>query len=181
MDALDANFEVEVQALVQVLDELDYFQILKVEHTAEPAAIKLAYYRESRTYHPDRFFTDKNLELKESVGRIYKRINEAYVVLRDDAKRAKYAQDVSGPERPKKLRFVEESEQELKKEKEQEIGATPQGRKFFVAGMLDLNAQRWAAAERNFKLALTYEPANPNYKLKRDEAVKQLKAQTGPV
>jgi curved DNA-binding protein CbpA len=176
MEAIDPNFEVEVQALVQVLDELDYFQILKVAHTADPSVIKQAYYRESRAYHPDRFFQVASVELRESVGRIYKRINEAYVVLRDDAKRAKYAADVAGPERPKKLRFVEASEQELKKDKEQEIGTTPQGRKFFQAGMMDLAAQRWAAAERNFKLALTYEPANANYKARRDEAAKQVKA-----
>jgi DnaJ-class molecular chaperone len=180
MESIDPNFEIEVQALVQVLDELDYFQVLKVQPSADPQTIKQAYYRESRAYHPDRFYQVVNGDLKEAVGRIYKRINEAYVILRDDAKRAKYASDVSGPERPKKLRFVEASEQELKKDKEAEIGTTPQGRKFFQAGMMDLSAQRWAAAERNFKLALTYEPANPNYKARRDEAAKQAKMMPGP-
>jgi DnaJ-class molecular chaperone len=180
MDAIDPNFEIEVSALVQVLDELDYFQILKVPASADPQSIKAAYYRESRTYHPDRFFQIANVELRESVGRIYKRINEAYVILRDDAKRAKYAADVNGPERARKLRFVEASEQELKKDKEAEIGTTPQGRKFFMAGMMDLMGQRWAAAERNFKMALTYEPANANYKSRREEAVKHLRAADKP-
>src|SRR5207237_5156695 len=125
----------EVHALVAVLDELDYFQILKVPQSASPMEIKQAYYRESRAYHPDRFFQLQDLELKEAIGRIYKRINEAYVILRDDQKRAKYGADVSGPERQRKLRFVEASEQELKKDKEQETGATPQGRKFYLAGV----------------------------------------------
>jgi DnaJ-class molecular chaperone len=171
----DEAFDIEAHALAQVIDELDYFQILKVTQTASPSDIKSAYYRESRAYHPDRFFQLKNLELKEAIGRIYKRINEAYVCLRDDVRRGKYAADVSGPDRPKKLRFVEESEQELKKDKEQEIGATPQGRKFFLAGLTDMAAQRFASAERNFKMALTYEPANANYKAKRDEAAKLVK------
>jgi len=35
--------------------------------------------------------------------------------------------------------------------------------------------QRFAAAERNFKMALTYEPNNANYKAKRDEAGKLIK------
>ena len=176
MDAIDPGFEIELQALVQVLDELDYFQILKVPMNADPGVIKAAYYRESRTYHPDRFYTVASPDLKEAVGKIYKRINEAYVILRDDAKRQKYAADISGADRPKKLRFVEASEQEMKKDKEAEIGATPQGRKFFVAGMQDFLAQRWASAERNFKMAMTYEPTNLNYKAKRDEAAKQVKA-----
>jgi len=172
---LDETFEIEAAALAQVLDELDYFQILKIGQGASPYEIKSAYYRESRAYHPDRFYQLANLVLKESIGRIYKRINEAYVCLRDDVKRTKYQSDVSGPERQRKLRFVEASEQELKKDKEQEIGTTPQGRKFFMAGLADMAAQRFAAAERNFKMALTYEPNNPNYKSKRDEAGKLIK------
>ena len=38
-----------------------------------------------------------------------------------------------------------------------------------------MTAQRFAAAERNFKMALTYEPNNPNFKAKRDEAGKLIK------
>jgi hypothetical protein len=113
--------------------------------------------------------------MKETIGRIYKRINEAYVCLREDVKRTKYLADILGPERQKKLRFVEASEQEMKKEKEQEVGATPQGRKFYMAGLADMAAQRFAAAERNFKMALTYEPNNANFKSKRDEAGKLIK------
>jgi DnaJ-class molecular chaperone len=172
---MDETFEIEAAALAQVLDELDYFQILKIGQGAAVGEIKSAYYRESRAYHPDRFYQLPNADLKESIGRIYKRINEAYVCLRDDEKRTKYLADVSGPERQKKLRFVEASEQEMKKDKEQEIGTTPQGRKFFMAGLSDMAAQRFAAAERNFKMALTYEPNNPNYKAKRDEAGKLIK------
>jgi DnaJ-class molecular chaperone len=172
---MDETFEIEAQALAQVLDELDYFQILKIGQDAAPSEIKSAYYRESRAYHPDRFFQLESADLKETIGRIYKRINEAYVCLRDDAKRSKYVADVTGPERHKKLRFVEASEQELKKDKEQEIGTTPQGRKFFMQGLQDMAAQRFAAAERNFKMALTYEPGNANYKAKAQEAGKLIK------
>ena len=173
---MDDGFEIEAQALAQILDELDYFQILKVGQGASPVEIKTAYYRESRAYHPDRFFQLPASDLKEAIGRIYKRINEAYVCLRDDARRTKYLTDVSGPDRARKLRFVEASEQELKKDKEQEIGITPQGRKFFMAGLQDLAEKRFAAAERNFKMAITYEPANLNYKAKRDEAAKLVKS-----
>ena len=172
---IDEAFEIEAQALAQIMDELDYFQILKVATNAPPQEIKRAYYRESRTYHPDRYYQLGAGELKEAIGRIYKRINEAYVCLRDDARRTKYLVDINGPDRAKKLRFIEASEQELKKDKEQEIGTTPQGRKFFLAGLQDMAGQRFAAAERNFKMALTYEPGNVNYKAKRDEAGKLVK------
>src|ERR1700730_5275169 len=170
---MDEAFEIEARALAQVLEELDYFQILKIGQNASPGEINAAYYRESRAYHPDRFSTLPAGEMKDTIGRIYKRINEAYVCLREDTKRVKYLADVLGPERQKKLRFVEASEQELKKE--QEVGATPQARKFFMASLADMAAQRFASAERNFKMALTYEPSNPNFKAKRDEAGKLIK------
>ncbi|MBS2025553.1 MAG: J domain-containing protein [Deltaproteobacteria bacterium] len=169
----------EAMALAQIMDELDYFQILKVGQGATPNEIKAAYYRESRMYHPDRFHTMGGGELKDALSRIYKRINEAYVCLRDDVRRNKYVADVNGPERAKKLRFVEASEQELKKDKEQEVGTTPQGRKFFMAGLTDQAAQRFAAAERNFKMALTYEPGNVNYKAKAAEVAKLVKSSDG--
>src|SRR5207237_10748997 len=117
---------------------------------------KAALYPESRAYHPDRFSTLAAGELKDNIGRIYKRINEAYVCLRDDTKRMKYLADILGAERQKKLRFVEASEQEMKKEKEQEVGATPQGRKSFMAGWYDVAPDGFRSAERNFKMALTY-------------------------
>jgi DnaJ-class molecular chaperone len=173
---MDEAFEIEAQALAQILDELDYFQILKVGQNATPSEIKHAYYRESRSYHPDRFSSLPASGMKENIGKIYKRINEAYVCLRDDSRRAKYLADILGVDRQRKLRFVEASEQELKKEKEQEVGATPQGRKFFMAGLSDMAAQRFASAERNFKMALTYEPNNSNFKAKRDEAAKLVKS-----
>ena len=176
---IDEAFEIEAQALAQIMDELDYFQILKIPQTASPPEVKRSYYRESRTYHPDRFFLMGGGELKDALSRIYKRINEAYVCLRDDARRAKYIADVNSPDRAKRLRFVEASEQELKKDKEQEIGTTPQGRKFFTAGLQDMAAQRFASAERNFKMALTYEPGNANYKTKMNEAGKLVKSSDG--
>src|SRR5256712_911818 len=175
---MDEAFEIEAQALAQVLDELDYFQVLKIGQNASPPDIKSAYYRESRAYHPDRFSTLAAGDLKENIGRIYKRINEAYVCLRDDTKRTKYLADVLGPKRQKKLRFVEASEQEMKKEKEQEVGQTPQGRKFFMAGLSHMAAQRFASAERKFKMALTHQPNKPNLKAKRDEAGKPGNADT---
>src|SRR5256885_4595525 len=148
---MDDAFEIEAQALAQILDELDYFQILKVGQAASPHEIKAAYYRESRAYHPDGFSTLPPGELKDNIGKIYKRINEAYVCLREDTKRMKYLADILGADRQKKLRFVEASEQELNKEKEQEVGATPRGRKFFMAGLSDLHRQTDRTRERPFK------------------------------
>jgi len=150
------------------LSTLDYFQVLRIPHDASPGEIKQAFYRESRTFHPDRFFHVENATLKHHVHELYKRLAEAYAVLRDDRRRRQYLADIQGPERASKLRFTEASEAETKaaakRQSEEEIGTTPRGRQFFATAQQDVQAGRLANAERNLKMALTFEPQNVRYR-----------------
>jgi curved DNA-binding protein CbpA len=175
---MDPNFLIEVEALSAALDQLDYFGILKVPQTAGAADIKAAYYRESRAYHPDRFAAVPDAAFRELVGKIYRRVNEAYTILRDDKKRAKYLQDVTGPERARKLRFTEAAEVEVKEEQkkkiEEQLGQTPNGRKFYAAALVEIEAQRWEPAQRALKSALMYEPGNAKFKEQLAQIEKEL-------
>jgi DnaJ-class molecular chaperone len=165
---MDPSFVIEVEALAAALDQLDYFGVLKLPQAAGAAEIKAAYYRESRAYHPDRFAALPDEAFRKLIGKIYRRVNEAYTVLRDDKKRAKYVQDVSGPDRAKKLRFTEADEVQVKEEQkkkiEEQLGQTPNGRKFYAAALVEIQAQRWEPAQRALKSALMYEPANAKFK-----------------
>jgi len=175
---LDAEATMKLNGLAARLNTLDYFQILNIEKTATPVEIKNAFHRWSRAYHPDRFYQLADKELKLRVNEVYKRITEACYILRDDGKRKAYLTDISGSERVQKLRFTEASELETKaairKEHDEQIGTHPKGRQFFQTGMTDFDAQRWAAAERNFKMAVTFEPSNPRYKEQLEEARQNL-------
>ena len=64
----------------------DYYKILGVERKANKEDIKRAYRKLALKYHPDRNPTNKQAEDK------FKEINEAYQVLRDPQKRARYDQ-----------------------------------------------------------------------------------------
>ncbi len=61
----------------------DYYEILGVKRDADAAAIKSAYRKLARKYHPD---VNKTKEAEEK----FKDINEAYEVLSDKAKRQRY-------------------------------------------------------------------------------------------
>ncbi|MGB8929783.1 MAG: DnaJ domain-containing protein [Anaeromyxobacteraceae bacterium] len=165
---MDPQFLIEVQAFADVLDQLDYFGVLKIPQTASPPEIKAAYYRESRAFHPDRFAAAADPVLREVIGRIYRRVNEAWTILRDDQKRAKYLADVTGPDRGSKLRFTEADEAQVKEDAkrrvEEQFGQTPNGRKFFQAALQEVQAKRWDKAEAALKSAMMYEPANPRFK-----------------
>lgn len=64
----------------------DYYKILGVEKNADEDAIKKTYRKLAMKYHPDRNPGNKGAEEK------FKDINEAYEVLRDPKKRARYDQ-----------------------------------------------------------------------------------------
>ena len=165
---MDAGFIIEVEARASALEAMDYFEVLRLPATAGAAEVKEAYYRESRAYHPDRFAALPSPELRALIARIYRRVNEAYTVLRDDVKRRKYVADVTGPDRARKLRFTGADEVEVKEAEkrraEEQLGATPNGRRFFLAAKQEAQAERWDAAERALKSALMYEPANARFK-----------------
>ncbi len=67
-------------------DKRDYYEVLGVEKNADEAALKKAYRVLAKKYHPDMNPGDKNAEAK------FKEVNEAYAVLSDPDKRAKYDQ-----------------------------------------------------------------------------------------
>ena len=67
-------------------DKRDYYEVLGVEKGASAEEIKKAYRKSAMKYHPDRNPGDKTAEEK------FKEIGEAYEVLSDDQKRARYDQ-----------------------------------------------------------------------------------------
>ncbi len=67
-------------------DKQDYYEVLGVDKNASAEEIKKAYRKLAMKYHPDRNPDDKEAEQK------FKEINEAYAVLSDPDKKAKYDQ-----------------------------------------------------------------------------------------
>ena len=64
----------------------DYYEVLGIERSADEGAIKRAYRSLAKKYHPDVNPGDKEAEQK------FKEVNEAYAVLSDSEKKAKYDQ-----------------------------------------------------------------------------------------
>src|SRR4051795_366795 len=64
--------------------ETDYYQLLQVERTADPATIKAAYRKLAMECHPDRNGGCTDAEAK------FKSLSQAYECLKDPQKRAAY-------------------------------------------------------------------------------------------
>ncbi|MBN2494974.1 MAG: DnaJ domain-containing protein [Deltaproteobacteria bacterium] len=174
MARLDPKFVGQVIALAKVIDKFDYYKILQVQRQASLGQIRKAYHKQSRIFHPDRYFHLDDKAFKDSIFRISKRVTEAYVTLRDAQKRSFYDKQLEETQ-GQKLRYTEESDQAQKQSKKEEIGKTDQGRRMYRQGMQLLDRKDFRGAERAFKMAAAYEPDNELFKQKAEEAGAQIK------
>lgn len=70
---------------------MNYYELLGVSKDADMATIKSAFRKKAKKYHPD--VNQGNAEAE----RIFKELNEAYAVLSDEGKRARYNLDLENP------------------------------------------------------------------------------------
>lgn len=152
--------------LAATIDGLDYFQVLNVQNSASGQQIRDSYYGLARALHPDKFFHLDDEGTKDAVHKIYKRVVEAYMVLKDEKKRIKYLADVTGPDRARKLRFTEESEAEQKEAAKLavKVAKTPKGEQLYQTALLDMKKSQWDKAYKSIQTAVMFEPSNAELK-----------------
>jgi DnaJ-class molecular chaperone len=161
----------EIQALAKIMDELDYYQVLHLETGASTSEVKKAFHAVSRTFHPD---VNRHLapELVDQCQRISKRLTEAYCVLRDPRRRKAYDQHLANDD-GLRMQLSEAKAAHARQDAHERQGKTPQGRQFHQKGVEDIAREDWAAAERNLKMALTFEPDNAYFKELAEDARKK--------
>jgi hypothetical protein len=158
----------EIKALVGLMEELDYYQILEVPRDAPGSGIKRGYHAVSRRYHPD---ANRALEgeARRNLEVIAKRVTEAYSVLRDARRRRAYDGQLAQDGRAVRMQLAEANSQAEKKTREDHLGTTPNGRRFFALARADADRNDLGSAIRNLQMALTFEPANESFKQKLRE------------
>ncbi len=166
----------EISALVRIMDELDYYQLLNIDPTASTGEIRKAYHASSRSFHPD---ANRQLapEIRKNCGRISKRITEAYCVLRDTRRRKTY--DFKRSEgQPLRIQLAEAKSAHAEQRKAECRGATAQGRQFHGKAEADIRSGNLSGAIQNIQMALTFEPGNGGFKSMVEDLKATLKAES---
>jgi DnaJ-class molecular chaperone len=179
MDYTEPEHWPSLQNLAATIDGLDYFQILNLTSAASGPQIRDSYYALARALHPDKFFHISDEETKAAVHKIYKRVVESYMILKDEKKRIKYVADVTGPDRARRLRFNEEAAAEQKEQAKiaVKVAKTPKGEQLYQTALLDMKKSQWEKAYKNIQTAVMFEPANQDLKALLADLDKKRKGQ----
>lgn len=163
----------EIKALVRIVSELDYYQLLHLRRGAVAGDIRRAYHDTSRTLHPD---VHRSLapDLRDAVDSIAKRVCEAYSVLRDPRRRQAYDRHLEDGHGVRMQLAQAQAEAGRHAELERS-GRTPQGRQYCRLAEADTKRRDYAAAARNLQTALTFEPDNELIKARLAEAREKLR------
>ncbi len=79
-----------VQARLAVIEEGDWFQVLGVPRTATSYEIRRAFLESRRAFEPSRLLSAATADLADDVQLVVQVLEEAYDVLRDEARRTRY-------------------------------------------------------------------------------------------
>ncbi len=78
------------------LDEFDYYELLGLEHDADTGAVKRAYLKAAKTYHPDALArSNLDPEVRELATKVFAMIGKAHNTLLDPAQRSEYDAAIS--------------------------------------------------------------------------------------
>jgi curved DNA-binding protein CbpA len=202
---IDASLEISVEDQHKILEfesglGRGYAEILGVKSDADTKAIKKAYRKLSRQYHPDRYFKKQIAGYAERLDVIFKKVLEAYELLSDPATRAEVqkadamrsdagsaGQGPAAPDRP--LTPIERLRQRMPFKIPQAVLTERRKR---ARGFYD-SARTWAEnghfleAASGIRLAIAFDPSDELYKQKfveiqsglAEERVKEILKQAG--
>lgn len=100
----------DLPAIAERIRDADYFTVLAVARDAAPAAIKVAYFALARQVHPDAAPPGEPPEDGKLRAEIFARVSQAWSVLSDDARRARYLAELSQGAAVDVARYLEAEE-----------------------------------------------------------------------
>ncbi len=196
-DEIDGALDLSVELQQRILDfdaslERSYHDLLGIERGADTREIKLAYFRLSKEYHPDRYFRRNVGSYSLRLDRIFKKVSEAYELLSDPTTRAEIERELidseppmegayggaggtterigADPRRrrasqvPLRMRNLQRLRARFKVPKKAMVERQFKARQFYRSALAASHEKRWLEAAASMRLAIAFDPANREYK-----------------
>jgi len=195
--------QARIRNLARNLPDMTYHELLGVHVQARPDDVRRGFFEMSKTFHPDRYFKRELGPYQPLLHEIYKRVVAAHEVLRDEKLRADYERTLKekpsfriGPPRnllglpgaPKKPkteggRSLREraglrSKHTILKDLQQRLESSRhKGRRHFEDAKQELESGDLIRAASLIRLALAFDPREPEYHQAMAEILPQANAE----
>jgi curved DNA-binding protein CbpA len=126
------------------LEKLSANELLEVTGNSDEEIIKKNYYRLAKEFHPDRYFSSADPEIKDKLTSIFDAITRAYNILKDDSKRKEYS--IS-----------------LGEIREEEVSTAQSAEEQFKRGVEEFKKGNFWGAVESLKWAIKLEPKKAKY------------------
>jgi DnaJ-class molecular chaperone len=171
----------EIEVIYDLLDELNYYQLLGLPTDADAAEFEPAFRAQSRVLHPDRVARLGRPELTRQATTIYRMVNEAYRCLKEPESRAQYDDELTQGN----VRISDSGRSDAKAAGEasadpDKAARTEKGGKYWRLALQQWRDEDYQGCVMNIQFALNFERDNETFQewLKKAEDAANEKAKT---
>jgi curved DNA-binding protein CbpA len=187
---IDPSLDIETELQQQILDfesqlGRSYFEILDISRDADREEIKRAYFRLSKTFHPDRYFRREIGAFSGCLDRIFRKLVEAYELLSDPNTRSEIertlgasepappcAKEAGGAQRalintPKKLtrrETLDRLRRHFKMPESVMAERRASAAEFYKSAMIAVQRGKWQESAQCVRLAIAFDPWKDEYR-----------------
>ena len=188
---LSPELQREILEFESSLASRSYFEILGVDRDADGRTIKKAYFALSKKFHPDRYFRRDTGRFSARLDGIFKSVMEAYELLSDPTTRAEIEKGIAwappppepepepkskpqpkvepeptgtGYRVPSRMENLERLRARFRPPAKLVAERRMKAHQFFEAATLSMSQHRWLEAAASARLAIAFDPWNPEYK-----------------
>ena len=147
---------VRINTLYEIVDDLDYYQLLKSQTNCTQNSIAPAFQKQSKALHPD----NAPSELKDKANYIFTAINEAFRILKDPQTRLEYDGLLNNGVIRVEDTALRSGAERSSANDPTKAAQTEQSKKYWLMGLADMDAERFESAIMNIKFALQFERNN---------------------
>ena len=174
MDA-ELRRRIEVETVFSILEELDYYRMLRLKPGAPVVEVERAFSEQSQAFHPDRFFGQREPRFTRQVTQVFKKISEAYQVLKDPELKRMYDKKLGvggkSPTHTGSHSAIDKAALERERDGgDEEVVSDKRAKKYYELALIARSNEDWNGVVMNVQFAMNYEKDNPRLQKMLDHA-----------